>query len=170
MKDSCSSISAILEKYFDLQATDEERTLVERHLPDCPVCHEQLRLLEGLRDAIKTPVDEAVKEETFPWVWEKIGKGIRQERRPSWWESLRSWLDLSPIFRKRVWIPAAATAIVLLFFSVQIIFKKIPSYSEASVVEYVESETNNVMVYQLENPEITVIWIFEDPDEDTAVS
>jgi anti-sigma factor RsiW len=170
MKDSCSTISPILEKYFDLQATDEERALVERHLPDCQACHERLRLLEGLRDAIKTPVDDALKEEMFPWVWEKIERGIRQERKPSWWESLRSWLDLSPWLRKRVWIPAMATAIVLLFVTGQIIFKKTPSYSEASVVEYVESETHNVMVYQLEKPKITVIWVFEEPEEEAAVS
>jgi hypothetical protein len=106
----------------------------------------------------------------FPWVWEKIERGIRQERKPSWWESLRSWLDLSPWLRKRVWIPAMATAIVLLFVTGQIIFKKTPSYSEASVVEYVESETHNVMVYQLEKPKITVIWVFEEPEEEAAVS
>ncbi|OGP73273.1 MAG: hypothetical protein A2V86_16215 [Deltaproteobacteria bacterium RBG_16_49_23] len=170
MKDSCSSISQIMERYFDRQATDEERTLVERHLPDCPVCHERLRLLEGLREAIKTPVDEALKEETFPWMWEKIEKGIRLERRSSWWESLRSWLDLSPLLRKKVWIPVVATAVVLLFITAQIILKKTPSYPGASVVEYVESDTHNVMIYQLEKPEITVIWIFEDPDEEAAVS
>jgi predicted anti-sigma-YlaC factor YlaD len=170
MKDSCSSISHFLERYFDRQATDEESALVERHLPDCPVCRERLRLLEGLRDAIKSPVDEALKEETFPWVWEKIEKGIRPERRSSWWESVRSWLDLSPLLRRKVWIPVVATSIVLLFMTAQIIFKKTPSYSEASVVEYVESDTCNVMVYELEKQEITVIWVFEEPDEEVETS
>ena len=170
MKDSCSSISQLLERYFDRQATDQERNLVERHVPVCQTCHERLRVLEGLRKAIKTPVDEALKEETFPWVWEKIERGIRLGKKPSWQESFRSWLDLSPLFRKRVWIPAVATAIVLLFFSAQIIFNKTPSYSASSVVEYVESGSNNVMVYQLEKSEITVIWIFEEPDEEAVVS
>lgn len=160
MKDSCSSISQLLERYFDSQATDQERSIVENHLPGCAICRGKLREFEGLRTLIKTPVDEALRQETFLWVWEKIEKGIRQEMKPSWRESLRSWLDLSPLFRKRVWIPAVATAIVLLFFSAQIIFNKTPSYSASSVVEYVESGSNNVMVYQLEKSEITVIWIF----------
>lgn len=170
MKNSCSSISQLLERYFDRQATDEERSLVERHLPDCPICHERLRLLEGLREAIKSPVDEALMEETFPWVWERIERGIRLEKRPSWWESFRSWLDLSPFFRKKVWIPAVVTIVVLLFITAQIFFKKTPSYSGASVVEYVESETHNVMVYDLEKAKVTVIWLFEGPEEETFPS
>jgi len=170
MKDSCSSISQLLERYFDRQATDQERNLVERHVPVCQTCHERLRVLEGLRKAIKTPVDEALKEETFPWVWEKIERGIRLGKKPSWQESFRSWLDLSPLFRKRVWIPAVATAIVLALVASPLLFKKIPSYSASSVVEYVESGSNNVMVYQLEKSEITVIWIFEEPDEEAVVS
>ncbi|MDO9352029.1 MAG: hypothetical protein Q7U55_12405, partial [Deltaproteobacteria bacterium] len=113
MKDSCSSISQLLERYFDRQATDQERSLVERHLPVCQTCHERLGVFEGLRKAIKAPVDEALKEETFPWVWEKIERGIQLGKKPSWQESVRSWIDLSPLFRKKVWIPAMAAAIVL---------------------------------------------------------
>ena len=170
MKDSCSSISQLLERYFDRQATDQERSLVERHLPVCQTCHERLRVLEGLRKAIKAPVDEALKEEPFPWVWEKIERGIRLGKKPSWQESVWSWIDLSPLFRKKVWIPAMAAAIVLALVASPLLFKKTPSYPASSVVEYVESKTNNFMVYQLEKSEITVIWIFEEPDEEESVS
>jgi anti-sigma factor RsiW len=170
MKDPCSSISQLLERYFDREVTDRERALVESHLLDCLNCHERLKLLEGLREAIKNPVDEALKEETFPWVWERIERGIRLERRPSWHESFRSWLALFPFFRKKVWIPAVATILVLFFVTAQIFFKKFPSYSGASVVEYVESETHNVMVYDLEKAKVTVIWVFEEPEEETFSS
>jgi len=170
MKDSCSSTSQLLERYFERQAMDEERSLVERHLPLCQTCHERLRVLEGLRKAIKTPVDEALKEETFPWVWEKIERGIRMRRKSSWWESFRSWLDLSPLSRKKVWIPAVATAIVLALVTSPLLFKKTPSYSERSVVEYVESGVYNVMVYESEKAKVTVIWLFEEPQNESPAS
>ena len=168
MKDSCSSISQLLERYFDRQATDEERSLVERHLPVCPTCHERLRMLEGLRKAIKVPVDEALKEETFPWVWEKIERGIRLEKKPSWQESFRSWLDLSPLLRKKVWIPAVATAIVLALVASPLLFKKTLSPSDRSVVEYLESQDYNVMVYESEKTKVTVIWLFEEEESSTS--
>jgi len=166
MKDSCSSVSKFLEKYFDQEVTDKERLLVEGHLQDCPACRDALKSMEELRTLIKVPVEEAVQKEDFPWVWQKIEREIRLQEKLTWWQSLRSWLDISPLFKKKVWIPAVATVAVLLFITAQIIFKETPSYPDASVVEYIESETDNVMVYQLEKPGVTVIWLFEGPERE----
>ena len=165
MKDFCSSVSKLLEKYFDQEVTDKERLFVESHLQDCPACRDALTSMEELRTLIKIPIEKAAQKEDFPWVWQKIEREIRLQEKLTWWQSLRSWLDLSPLFKKKVWIPAVATAVVLLFVTAQIIFKKTPSYSGASVVEYVESETNNVMVYDLEKSMVTVIWLFEEPEK-----
>jgi anti-sigma factor RsiW len=170
MKNSCSSVSNFLEKYFDGEVTDKERILVEAHLQDCPSCRHELKSMEDLKAFIKTPVEEAVEKEDFPWVWQKIEKEIRLQKKLTWWQSLRSWLDVSPLFRRRVWIPAAATVVVLLFITAQIILRKTPSYPDASVVEYVQSETNNVMVYDLEKAKVTVIWLFEGQEEEAFPS
>jgi anti-sigma factor RsiW len=166
MKNSCSSVSMVLEKYFDQEVTDKERFLVEGHLQDCLACRDALKSMEELRTLMKVPVEEAVQKEDFPWVWQKIEREIRLQEKPTWWQSLRSWLDVTPLLRKKVWIPAVATALVLLFITTQIIFKKTPSYPDVSVVEYVESQSDNVMVYQLEDPKVTVIWLFEGPEEE----
>jgi len=169
MKDSCSSISRLLEKCFDQEATGEERLIVESHLRDCAACQDALRSMEGLRGLIKSPVEEALQKEDFPWVWQNIEKRIRLQEKLSWWQSIRAWLDLSPLFKRKVWVPAVATAVVLLFVTAQIILNK-PSYPDASVVEYVESETNDVMVYDLEKAKVTVIWLFEGPEEEAIPS
>ncbi len=170
MKDPCSSVSTFLEKYFDQEVTDKEKLFVEGHLQDCPACRDVLRSMEELRTLIKVPVDEAAQKEDFPWVWQKIEREIRLQKKLPWWQSVRSWLDVSPLFKKKVWIPAVATLMVLLFVTGQIIFKKTPSYPDASVVEYVESGTNNVMIYNLENAKVTVIWVFEGPENEAITS
>ena len=165
MKDSCSSVSRLLEKYFDQEVTDSERLLVEGHLQDCLNCRSELRSMEELRTLIKLPVEEAVQKEDFPWVWQKIEREIsRTQEKATWWRSLRSWLDVFPLFKRKVWIPAAATFVVLLVITAQIIFRKAPSYPGASVVEYLDSPAYNVMVYQSEEPKVTVIWLFEEPE------
>ncbi len=166
MKDSCSSVSRLLEKYFDREVTDNERLLVEGHLQDCQDCRNALRSMEELRILMKSPVEEAVRKEEFPWVWQKIEGEIRRaHEKLTWWQSVRSWLGVSHFFRRKVWIPAAAaTFLVFLAITAQIIFKKAPSYAGISVVEYLDSPTYNVMVYQSEEPKVTVIWLFEGPE------
>jgi len=59
---------------------------------------------------------------------------------------------------------------VILFLTLPLFFKKNPSYQSADVVEYVQSDTNNVMVYESENSKVTVIWLFEEPGTETPSS
>jgi len=35
MKDPCSSVAPLLDKYFDGEASAEEKETIERHLTDC---------------------------------------------------------------------------------------------------------------------------------------
>jgi anti-sigma factor RsiW len=170
MKNSCSSVSMLLEKYFDQEVTDTERSLVDGHLQDCPACRDVLKSMEELQTLMKAPVEEAVQKEDFPWVWQKIEREIRLPEKRTWWQSLRSWLDITPISKRRIWIPAVATVVVFLFITAQIIFKRAPSYPDASVVEYLESPTYNVMVYQLEESKVTVIWLLEGPEGEASSS
>jgi anti-sigma factor RsiW len=170
MQDLCSQVLKLLEKYFDQEATDKEKLLVEGHLQVCPACLDVLRSMEELRTFIKVPVEAAAQEEDFPWVWQKIEREIRSQRKPTWLQSLRSWLDVSPLLKKKIWIPAVATLAVLLMITAQLIFKETPSYPGLSDIEYLESEDYNVMVYQSENQKVTVIWLFEEPEKGASPS
>jgi predicted anti-sigma-YlaC factor YlaD len=62
MKTECSSVSRLLEKYFDQEVTPEERSLVEGHLPHCYACRMALGAMQNLRILIKNPVEEAVEK------------------------------------------------------------------------------------------------------------
>jgi anti-sigma factor RsiW len=170
MQDPCSQVLKLLEKYFDQESTDKEKLLVENHLQECSACLDALRSMEELRTLIKVPVEAAVQEEDLPWVWQKIEREIHLQGKPTWWQSLRSGLDIFLFSKKKVWIPAMATLVVLLFLTAQLIFIKSPSYPAPSSVEYLESEDYNVMVYQLEKPGVTVIWLFEGPEKGASPS
>src|SRR4030042_6866401 len=170
MKRECSSISRLLEKYFDQEVAPEERSLVEGHLPDCSACRMALDSMQNLRILIKNPVEEAMGKESFPWVWEKIEKGIQRKERLGLWDFLKSWLDITPLLKRKILIPAVAAAFILILITAPLLHKKISSYPVPSVVEYVESETYNVMIYELETPQVTVIWLFEGPEEESSTS
>jgi anti-sigma-K factor RskA len=170
MKNYCSSVSKLLEKYFDQEVTEEERSLVEGHLQDCPGCRDALHSMERFRNLMKSPIEEAAERENFPWVWEKIERRIQLEERPTRWELLRSWLTITHLFKKRVMIPAVAAMVILILITAPLLFKKTTSYPSPSVVEYVESPTYNVMVYESENSKMTVIWLFEGPEQEHSTS
>jgi len=170
MKSECSSISKLLDKYFDQEVTPEERSLVEGHLPDCSACQMALDSMQNLRLLIKGPVEEAVEKENFPWVWQKIEKGIQRKERLGLLDSLKSWLDVTPLLKRKIWIPAVAAAVILILITAPLLFKKTTSYPPLSVVEYVESETYNVMIYESEDEKVTVIWLFNGPQEESSTS
>ncbi len=161
MREPCRLISNLLEKFFDQEASDQEKAKVESHLRDCPMCRQSLERMEALRTLIRAPIDQASRNEAYPWVWQKIEKGIKAKARGSVWDSLVPWLDLSFLRRRRVWAPAVAAALLLFILLVPWFYKETPSHPEGFVVEYVESKTNNVMVYELEQVKVTVIWLFE---------
>ena len=168
MKDSCSSISRLLEKHFDRETTVDEGNLVQDHLRQCTPCQAQLKSMEELRTTLRTPVDETVQKETFAWVWQKIEREIQDKEKPSWQESIRAWFGLSFPFRRRVWIPAVAVALLIIAITSPLLFKETPSHTELSIVEYVESHTNNVMVFESEKENVAVIWLFEGPEGESS--
>jgi anti-sigma factor RsiW len=168
MKDSCSSISRLLEKYFDRETTSDEGILVQDHLRQCAACQAQLKSMEELRTTLRTPVDEAVQKETFAWVWQKVEREIQDRPKPSWQESIRAWFGLSFPFRRRVWIPAVAAALLIIAIGSPLLFKETPSQTELSIVEYVQSDTNNVMVFESEKENVAIIWLFEGTEGDSS--
>lgn len=74
------------------------------------------------------------------------------------------------LFPKKVWIPALAATVILILIYAPLLFKKNPSLQDQSVVEYVESKDYNVMVYETEKGKVTVIWLFEGPEEESPAS
>lgn len=170
MKSECTSVSKLLDKYFDQEVTPEERSLVEGHLPNCSACQMALDSMQNLRLLIKGPVEEAVEKENFPWVWERIERGIQRKERLGLLDFLKSWLDVTPLLKRKILIPAVAAAVVLILITAPLLFKETTSYPTLSVVEYVESETYNVMIYELEDEKVTVIWLFNGSEEEVSTS
>ena len=168
MKASCSRTLKYLGKYLDGETADHEREIVENHLRECQACQAELNSLKALHALVATPVEEAARQEDFPWVWQKIERRIQAQEKRSRLQSLREWLSLSPLLRRRVWVPALAVAL-LLVVATPFLMKITSSTSAASVVVYVESQTNNFMIYEPETEQetVAVIWLFDEPDEES---
>jgi anti-sigma factor RsiW len=171
MKDLCSSMSELLERYHDGEATEQERSRVEDHLSGCFACREIVTEMEELGNLLRAPIEEAAAAENFNRVWQNVRREIRERPRLPWWESLRFWLGVSPLLRKKVWVPALAAAMLILsFVIVPTLLRENTSPARLSAVEYVESPNHNVMIYEEEKGNVTVIWLFDGADQEAPTS
>ena len=144
---------------------------MEGHLSQCRACRGLVAEMEELGNLLKAPIEEAVRQGDFYRVWRNVQREIRENPRLSRWESFRSWVDASSLFRKRVWVPALAAAMLILsFIVVPVLMRKDTSHMMLSAVEYVESPDYNVMVYEGEQEDVTVIWLFDRPDQEAPTS
>ncbi len=163
MKEPCSSLSEMVQRYFDREVTAREKALVEDHLRDCPSCRNALGSMEQIRRLMAIPAEDVAREDDFGRVFTKVKREIRTEKSRSWWENFRVRVFSGLVLPKKVWVPAVA-AVVLLLAATPFFFKKSPSYPDATVVEYIESDTNNVMIYESEKGNTTVIWLIEEKE------
>lgn len=157
-----------MDKYFDREASQREQRVVERHLKECPACQKRLKFMGEIKVALRRPIMEATERETFPWVWEKIEREIRFKPGGTIWEAIKKGFAITPFLKKKLWIPAGVLATLLIFLVSFVLFKKTSFQPPLSVVEYIESKTNNVMIYELENSKVTVIWLFEENEVESS--
>ena len=170
MKPDCAFPAELLGRYFDRETTEDERVRVEEHLPGCPVCGEILREMDSLQGLLKSSLEKetATAEETGQ-MWARIEAGIRRKERSLSWRPDWSWLRWRPLTLRNAWIPGLAAAALALIVLVPFLFQS-PSTPSGSVVEYVESQTHNVMVYEFEKTKVTVIWLLDGSEQEKPAS
>jgi len=170
MKDRCSVVSALLERYHDQEVTEEERRLIEDHLSQCPSCRDLLSTTAQIGTLIKLPIQEASERADFDRTWTKIRREIEKREPLPWWESLGDRLKASLFSWKRAWIPAMAAALIVVGLIVGPVLLEDQSPLKMSSVEYVESADYNVMIYEGEKGNVTIIWLFDRSDEEVPAS
>lgn len=170
MKDRCSAVSVLLERYHDREVTEEERKLIEEHLSQCSSCRDLLSMTVEISGLVKAPIQEASERVDFERTWVKIRREIEKKEPVSWWISFAEWLQLSLFSWKRVWVPATAAVLIALGLIVGPLLMEDQELLKASSVEYVESSDYNVMIYEGEKGNITVIWLFDRSDEEAPAS
>jgi anti-sigma factor RsiW len=170
MKPVCTFPAELLDRYFDREATADERVRVEEHLPACPACGELLREMGSLQALLKSSLEKetATAEETGQ-MWTRIASEIRRKERRASWRPDWSWLRWRPLTLRNAWIPGLAAAALALIVLVPFLLQS-PSTPAGSVVEYVESQTHNVMVYEFEKTKVTVIWLLDGSEQEKPTS
>ncbi len=170
MKDHCKKTHSLLERYFDQELSGRQLNFVEDHLADCPHCARELVELQELRGLVQGEMREAAKRVDFATFWRSLEPRLT-EPRPSFWEqltvSVREYLSVY----KTIWATAAAAAAVAAVVAVPLLVREPAAtdpqrpQSNECIIESIESSGSTAMVYEIEQDQTKVIWMFEDPED-----
>lgn len=157
MKDSCAKIAGWLEPYLDGELSPGKAELVERHLPICQHCQQELKdlkaLTAGLRGAVVDPEGEARLKGLWPAIAEGVEKGSLLR---GWADELMAWLRLH--LRPALGLAAAA---LLIIGALMVYRPGLQGPVTPSEVDILSLESSGpVLVFNPPQSQVTVIWLF----------
>jgi RNA polymerase sigma-70 factor (ECF subfamily) len=154
---NCSDIKPLLSAYFDGELPDEQRELVDAHLPDCADCSAELEgfsRIEAISNIFTAP---RASEQEWDKVWGNVRAALPATRR-------RRWLRPVGAF-------AAAAVLLIALGAGYILYGTDDALAEPTwVVESLESSSPNVTVgyYYDPNADVTIIQAIYVPEENGA--
>jgi anti-sigma factor RsiW len=158
----CKQARRFLDRFVDGELADELASRVGQHASSCPDCGGYVESTRSISQAIKT-AGMAVRSQASlsEQEWGRLKEALTKKKRifaENPFMNLWRWLTFYP---RPVWVSAfAAAALIVALTTINMLH-----YGEASlshpVVEYVESESSQVMVIMPEQSPVTVIWLFE---------
>ena len=169
----------LIQKFLDGEVEGEERLEAERLLDEDPEAQKLLsayrQIGSMLRQVSLTPEVERSLEQNYALVRQKT----REDDSGSFWERFRIAAEEFLLYRKRVWIPASATAVaaaVALIVVMSLTGKPGPDHGETGgeIIEEKWSRVTSIslgasssMVMEIEDgtgTKATILWVLGEPE------
>ncbi len=169
MKD-CEAIESSLGAWLDGELDHSEAERVRIHVQECPSCLGEKERLERLQASLKGVLEGGASELAFEPFWD----GVRQrilERKP-WHARLWDWARPAFYPKRLAWAIPLVIVFFLGIFSLEQFF---PGWrwgsnrGNVAAVDSIDGHGFNVAVFRESKTKTTVIWLFENlEDEDES--
>ena len=143
----------LIDRYFDKELGRDEHARISEHISHCPSCQKALRDNQAISTLFKSGLDKEVSQANLADLEEKVLDQIRKKRAP-WW---RRPVDL--FVSRKLLIPAAAMAVMLIFFS--IIREPAPVSAPSAIVKSFSGDVSSVMIIETPKSRNVIIWYNE---------
>ena len=143
----------LIDLYFDNELGQDEHARFSEHISHCPSCQKALRDNQAISTLFKSGLDKEVSQANLDALEERVLDLIRKKRSP-WW---RKVIDL--FVSKKLLIPAAAMAVMLIFFS--IIRQPAPVSVPSAIVKSFSGDVSSVMIIETPKSRNVIIWYNE---------
>lgn len=146
--------SELLNRYIDGETSPEETRQVDSHLQGCAGCRLVVRRQAELAEGLRREVSDAGRQVDFDRLQQRIVNAAR--RRPAVWQRLA---DASLAWK--LMVPAAATAMLALFFFTSVMEPPAAS-GPSAIINSFTGRVSSVMILETPKSHHTVIWYSEE--------
>jgi hypothetical protein len=165
----CKKAQRLLDSYHDRQLRGRKFDDVSEHLRECETCSSELEKLQCISRVLKEHYDSAVGAEDLSKIWARVDAvvGASDEDRS---ESLLDKIARILWIPKPAWVLVGAAAL-----AVAIALAYLPGgppreavAENDCIIDSVDAHDSSVMVYELEEGRMQVIWVMEQQAPSTS--
>lgn len=171
MKIDCETIRNSLGTWLDGEVSHSEAERIRVHVQECPVCFGEKEQLERLQVSLKGALEGRASRLAFEPFWDGVHRRIL-EKRP-WRDRLWDWVRPAIYPQRLAWAIPVVIVFLLGIISLEQFFpgwRWGSSRSNATTVDSIDGHGFNVAVFRESKTKTTVIWLFEDQEEDDESS
>lgn len=167
----CEAIKGSLGAWLDGELGYSEAEQIKEHLQGCPLCPGEKARLERLQTSLERVLKARASGVAFEPFWGEVRRRIF-ERRP-WYAQLLDWACATLFPRRLAWMIPVTIVFLLGVFSLGEFFVGWYSgwnRSNVTAVESIDGHGLNVALFRESETKTTVIWLFENQEDDDESS
>jgi hypothetical protein len=164
----CEKVRHRLESFYDKELRGKERDIISEHLRGCEACSEELNKLKRTGQMLRTHYENIASSEAFSGLWDRVDEAI--VKAPDFEsEPLRDKLFHMFAVPRFAWAAAAVIAFVIVMALSNFPGDRISTFAENDcIIDSVASGDNSVMVYEVGDTGMKVIWVMDQQTKKTS--
>lgn len=144
---------SLIDRFFDKELSHDEHTRIMKHLTHCSVCQKRVQDNQAISALFKVSLDKELSQANLDDLEERVVALVRKKE-IVWW---KKFIDLS--LPKKLVIPAAAMATILLFFCLT--RNSVPVSAPSAIVKSFSGEVSSVIIIETPKSRQTIVWYTE---------
>lgn len=165
----CEATREKLDAWLDGELGRPEADQLQGHLEQCPACREEKRRLERLQFSLEGVLRLRAAEVAFEPFWREVERRIAE--RVPWHLQLLDWLRPAFSPSRLAWaVPIVILALLGLFSLDQYLPGLMQAKNNRTTVDSIDAHGMNVALFREHETRTTVIWLFEDRDDEETSS
>ncbi|MBI2987401.1 MAG: zf-HC2 domain-containing protein [Deltaproteobacteria bacterium] len=171
MKTDCKTVKNSLGAWLDGELSASETERIRMHVEGCPSCSGEKEQWERLQVSLRGVLEGEASGVAFEPFWDGVSRRIFAER--PWYARLWDWAGLAFVPQRLAWAIPLVIVALLAMFSLDQFFAGWhwgSNRGNGSAVDSIDGHGFNVAVFRESKTKTTVIWLFENQEDEDESS